>query len=225
MFPLRVLVADDHRLFRQGIIGLMKTRRDLATVVAEASTGREAVEMARVHHPDAILLDIAMPDGNGLQALELLRREAPQCAVIMLTASESNEDIYEAMRLGAAGYLLKSLDAADLFDTLTAVGNGEAQVTRAMAARLLKVIGQSEAHQRAAAMDLTEREMDVLRLVAGGASNQHIADQLAISINTVKTHLRNILVKLQLDNRTQVAAYAVQTGLAGGPAAHYEPDV
>jgi two-component system nitrate/nitrite response regulator NarL len=212
MLPLKVLVADDHRLFRQGLIGLMNTRRDLVDVVGEAATGREVVQLAQRLRPDVVLMDIRMPDGDGLQAATQIRQNLPGIAIVMLTASELDEHLYAAVRLGAAGYLLKSLDASELFDLLLGVANGEAAMTRAMAARLLKAVMRHTA-QSGAGDALTEREMEVLRLVAQGASNPQIAEQLNITINTVKVHLRNILDKLQVNNRTQAAAYAVRTGL------------
>jgi DNA-binding NarL/FixJ family response regulator len=214
MLPLRVLVADDHRLFRQGLIGLMKTRRDLVEVVGEAATGSEAVRLAQYLRPDLVLMDIAMPGGDGLHAARVIRQTLPAVAVVMLTASELDEHLYEAVRLGAAGYLLKNLDAGELFDLLVGVAHGEAALTRAMAARLLKNVAQHAAHSaETGAEALTEREVEVLRLVARGASNPQIAETLCITVNTVKVHLRNILDKLQLENRTQAAAYAVQSGL------------
>jgi DNA-binding NarL/FixJ family response regulator len=205
--PLRVLVADDHRLFRQGLIGLMQTRRDLIDVVGEAATGRETLGQAERLRPDVVLMDIHMPDGSGLETTAQLRQILPDTAVVILTASETDEDLYEAVRLGTAGYLLKSLDADELFDLLAGVVRGEPAVTRAMAARMLRSVAQHTAHA------LTERELDVLRLVAQGCSNAQVADQLYVTVNTVKSHLKNILEKLQLQNRTQVAAYAMRNGL------------
>jgi DNA-binding NarL/FixJ family response regulator len=215
MLPLKVLVADDHRLFRQGLISIMRTRPDLVQVIGEACSGREAVEQAERLLPDVVLMDVYMPDCNGLQAAQMIRARQPQVAVVMLTSSELDEHLYEAVRLGAAGYLLKNLDATELFDLLLGVERGEAAMTRAMAARLLKGVANQSINSTRGEIALSEREIEVLRLVARGASNPQIAEELCITVNTVKSHLKNILEKLQLENRTQIAAYAVQTGLVG----------
>lgn len=209
--PLTVVVADDHSLFRQGLISLMRTRPDLVQVQGEAESGAEALALADLHQPDVMLLDIFMPEGDGLQTAARIRETLPDTAIIMLTASELDEHVYRAVRLGAAGYLLKSLDAQELFDLLEGVARRDVSLTRPIAARLLRDLGRPDAS--ASADMLTEREVDVLRLVAHGASNPQIAEDLHITVNTVKVHLRNILSKLQLDNRTQAAAYAVQSGL------------
>lgn len=214
--PLTVVVADDHLLFRQGLIGLLNTRPDLVTVAGEAASGREAVALAVEVKPDVVLMDIAMPDGDGLQATRTLHERLPETAVIILTASEEDENLHEAVHLGAAGYLLKSLDATELFDLLAGVARGEAAITRTMAARLLKGLSQGSAvgvDEEPLLETLTEREIDVLRLVARGVSNPEIAEDLFITVNTVKTHLRHILDKLEVENRTQAATYAVQKGL------------
>lgn len=211
--PMQVVVADDHRLFRQGLIGLMHTRRDLVQVIGEASTGAEAIALAAELHPDLLLMDISMPGLDGLQAARAVRLAQPDIAVVMLTASELDVHLYEAVQLGAAGYLLKSLDAGELFELLESVAHGEAALTRALAARLLKSVAWHSANPEEAVDALTEREVDVLRLVAQGASNPQIAASLCITVNTVKVHLRNILEKLQLANRTQAATFALQNGL------------
>jgi DNA-binding NarL/FixJ family response regulator len=211
---IRILVADDHKLFRQGLISLMLTHDDLVEVVGEAATGNEAVQMAAQLQPDVVLMDIYMPDGDGLQATREICSRFPKIAVVMLTSSEADEHLYEAVRLGASGYLLKSLDAEELFSLITGVMRGEAAMTRVMAARLLKGVASNSVNNTSPVVDsLTDREIDVLRLVAQGCSNPQIAAELCITVNTVKSHLKNILAKLQLDNRTQVAAYAVQSGL------------
>jgi DNA-binding NarL/FixJ family response regulator len=210
---IRVLIADDHKLFRQGLISLMRTREDLVEVVGEAETGADGVRLAEQLQPDVILMDIYMPQGDGLQAAREIRQRFPKIAVVMLTSSESDNHLYEAVRLGAAGYLLKSLDAGELFGLLEGVMHGEAAMTKAMATRLLKDVARRSSDPDKGEEVLTERELAVLRLVAGGASNVEIAEKLTISVNTVKSHLRSILDKLQLENRTQAATYAVNHGL------------
>lgn len=213
MLPLQVMVVDDHKLFRQGLIGLMNTRPDIVQVVGEAGTGSEAFDLAQKLKPDVVLMDILIPDGDGLQTAALIRKTLPNTAVVMLTSSELDEHLYQAVRIGVAGYLLKTLDAEELFSLLLGIAHGEAAMTRAMAARLLKDVAKRAVHTDDGQMALTEREIQVLRLVALGSSNPEIAEKLCISSNTVKTHLSSILHKLQLENRTQVATYAVQSGL------------
>lgn len=207
------MIADDHKLFRQGLIGLMKTREDLVEVIGEAETGEEAIQLAERLNPDVILLDIYMPQTDGLQAAKEIRQRFPNIAVVMLTSSERDGHLYEAAQLGVAGYLLKSLDANELFDLLHGVTHGEPAMTRAMASKLLKSVANRMANEDKGEQSLTERELFVLRLVASGASNQEIADKLTISVNTVKSHIKNILEKLHLENRTQAATYALKHGL------------
>jgi len=210
---IRVLIADDHKLFRQGLIGLMKTREDLVEVIGEAETGEEAIRMAEQLRPDVILMDIYMPQMDGLQAAKEIHQRFPEVAIVMLTSSEKDGHLYEAVHVGASGYLLKSLDASELFDLLDGVTKGETAMTRAMAGKLLKAVANRLADGDKGEEALTERELFVLRLVASGASNQEIAQKLSISVNTVKSHLKNILEKLQLANRTQAATYALKHGL------------
>ncbi len=210
---IKVLIADDHKLFRQGLIGLMKTQEDLVEVIGEAETGEEAVALAEQLRPDVILMDIYMPQMDGLQAAKEIHERFPTIAIIMLTSSEKDGHLYEAVQVGVSGYLLKNLDADELFDLLKGVVKGEPALTRAMAGKLLKSVANRMADEEKGEQSLTERELLVLRLVASGASNQDIADKLTISINTVKSHLKNILDKLQLENRTQAATYALKHGL------------
>lgn len=210
---IKVLIADDHKLFRQGLIGLMKTREDLVEVIGEAETGEEAIQMAEKLNPDVILMDIYMPQLDGLQAAKEIHKLFPHIAVVMLTSSERDGHLYEAAQIGVSGYLLKSLDATELFDLLQGVTQGEPAMTRAMASKLLKSVANRMADEDKGEQSLTERELFVLRLVASGASNQEIAEKLTISINTVKSHIKNILEKLQLENRTQAATYALKHGL------------
>lgn len=210
---IKILVADDHKLFRQGLISLMRTREDFIEIVGEAETGEDAVKMAEELHPDVILMDIYMPEMDGLQAAKEIRARFPKIAIVMLTSSERDGHLYEAVKLGVAGYLLKSLDADELFDLLNGVVRGEIAMTRSMAGQMLKAVANRAVDSEKGEQALTERELFVLRLVASGASNSEIAETLSISVNTVKSHLKNILDKLQLENRTQAATYAIKHGL------------
>jgi len=213
MLPMKVLVADDHRLFRQGLISLMRTRPDLVKVVGEAETGSEAVSMARRLQPDLILMDIYMPHADGLQAARDIREQDPDIDIVILTASDTDEHLDEAVRLGVSGYLLKNLDADELFELIEGVERGEAALTRAMAARVLKGMARRGSDEKLREDLLTEREVEVRRYLARGNSNPQIARELNISVNTVKTHISHILEKLQLENRTQAATYAVHKRL------------
>ena len=210
---LRILIADDHKLFREGLIGLMETREDLVQVVGEASTGSEAVSMVEQLLPDLVLMDIYMPREDGLTALRQIKARFPGVQVVILTSSESDMHIYEALKSGASGYLLKDLDAKQFFNFINGLANGEVAMTGEVASRLAKGMEKHSMDSDNGVQELTERELAVLRLVAVGASNQEIADQLTISINTTKTHIRSILNKLQLENRTQAANFAISHGL------------
>lgn len=191
----------------------MRAHDDMVEVIGEAASGQEAVQLAQQLRPDVILMDIQMPNGDGLQATRQIRETLPDVAVVILTASESDEHLYEAIRLGAAGYLLKDLDAAELFELLAGVADNEVVMTRAMASRFLKIMADNNGRAPSVSSDLTEREIEVLHLLAQGASNPQIAEELFITVNTVKSHISHILTKLQLENRTQAAAYAVQKGM------------
>jgi Response regulator containing a CheY-like receiver domain and an HTH DNA-binding domain len=210
---IKVLIADDHKLFRQGLISLMKTRQDMVEVVGEAENGEEAIQLAEKLKPDVILMDIYMPQMDGLQAAKIIHSRFPKIAVVILTSSEKDGHLYEAVQSGVAGYLLKSLDAEELFSMINGVTHGEAAMTRAVASRLLKGVANRVSQDEKGESSLTERELLVLRLVASGASNSEISDKLSISVNTVKSHLKNILEKLHLENRTQAATYAFERGL------------
>ncbi len=210
---IKVLIVDDHKLFRQGLRSLMSTRDDIVEVVGEASTATEAIKLTGQLQPNVVLMDIYMPDVNGLQATREIKKLFPEVAVVILTSSEKDSHLFEAVRAEAAGYLLKNLDADELFNMLEGVAKGEAAMTRAMASRVLKGIARQEFGEQSELDTLTEREITVLHLVAQGESNPQIGEKLSISVNTVKTHLSNILKKLQLDNRAQAAAYAVEHGI------------
>ncbi len=214
---MRVLIADDHALFRDGLRSLLEAHG--VDVVAEARDGREAVELARIHRPDVVLMDLAMPEMGGLGATRLITAELSEVAVVVLTASEDDADLFEAVKSGAQGFLPKDLEARRLFELLEGVARGEPALTPALARKVLGALAQPSPTPREQTADvLTEREQEVLELlVKGVTSNRELARMLFVSENTIKYHLRNILDKLHLQNRAQVIAYAVRHGLVDLP--------
>jgi len=211
---MRVLIADDHALFRDGLRSLLEARG--IDVLGEARDGAEAVELARLYRPDIVLMDLMMPNTNGLAATRLISAEMPEVRVVVLTASEDDADLFDAVKSGAQGYLPKNLEADQLFDFLDGVLKGEPALTPTLARKVLGEFARpkSEPAKQTPASTLTDRERDVLELlVSGVTSNRELADKLFVSENTIKYHLRNILDKLHLNNRAQVIAYAVRHGL------------
>jgi two-component system NarL family response regulator len=211
MSSIRVLIVDDHLLFRAGLVSLFATCPDFS-VVGEASGGEEALILLDRLNPDLILLDVRMPVVGGLETLRRIRAIHPGVHVVMLTASEDENDLFEAIKAGAHGYILKSADPDDFFRQLHGVMQGEAALSGFLTAKILKEMSAAS-RTTPEVGDLTQREAEVLRLVAEGASNKEIATRLSITENTVKKHLRNILDKLHLQNRTQAATYALREGL------------
>jgi DNA-binding NarL/FixJ family response regulator len=211
------LLADDHAMFRRGIASLLRSQPDVL-VVGEAADGEEAVALARSTQPDVILMDVAMPRLGGLEAIRLIKQEMPAIQIIVLTISDNDQDLVTAIKHGAQGYLLKSMEPSQLFDTLNATRRGEVLLPRAALDRIREGFRDPErkaAKPRGKAGDLTPRESEILRLVARGLTNKQIGDALCITESTVKLHLHNILEKLHLSNRIQLAIYAVQQGLGG----------
>jgi DNA-binding NarL/FixJ family response regulator len=208
---MRVLLADDHSLFRDGLASLLEAAG--FEVVGQVGDGASAVEAALRLRPDVVLMDINMPGVGGLEALRRLRAEWPAAQVVMLTVSEEQADLLEAVQAGARGYLLKHLKADEFLDMLQGLARGEAAMSRQTTARLLS--GVSHASQAASdpAESLTEREVELLRLLAEGLSNKTMAQRLSLSENTVKYHLKNILQKLGVRNRTEAATQAMRLGL------------
>ena len=208
---MRVLVADDHSLFRDGVTSLLEAAG--FDVVAQVGDGQAAVEAVLRLRPDLVLLDIAMPQMGGLEALRLIKADVPETQVVMLTASDDDADLFEAVEAGALGYLQKDLSADQFFEMLEGLPRGEAAMTRHTTTRLIGRFADLSRRRAVQAPSLTQREIELLRLVARGLSNKAIAQTLSISHNTVKYHVRNILQKLGVQNRTEAVTRAIATGL------------
>lgn len=215
---IRVLLADDHVLFRKGIAALLKSCKNIL-VVGEADDGLEALAVARKTLPEVVLMDIHMPRCSGLEAIALFKREMPLVKIVMLTVSDDNKDLFTAIKSGAQGYLLKNLEPDQLYDCLESISKGESPLSGVIAAKILQEFMRlspvPEQEMKENIEGLTARETTILHLVAEGKTNKEIASELVISENTVKIHLRNILEKLHMKNRIQVAVYAARQGLAG----------
>ena len=212
--PIRVLVVDDQRLIREGIASLLEIQPGI-TVVGVAADGREAVEQAVALTPDVTLLDIRMSEVDGVQALALLRKQVPDCRVVMLTTFDDEEYVVQSLRAGASGYLLKDLPARELADAVRLAHAGVVQFDPAAAARLAAALDRPPGPppRDLAGQPLTAREIEVLRLLAGGCTNLEIASRLFVSDGTVKNHVSRILSRLGLRDRTQAAIYARDHGL------------
>ncbi|HLY25761.1 MAG TPA: response regulator transcription factor [Aggregatilineales bacterium] len=211
---VRVLVADDQRLMRTGIASLLEIQEGIE-IVGMAADGREAVEQAVSLRPDVILMDVRMPIMDGVVAAGQIRRQLPECQVLMLTTFDDEEYVLEALRAGACGYLLKDIPAHDLARAILAAHQGIYQLDPAVASKVVNALkAKGELHVQAAAIEaLTQREIEVLRLIAKGATNREIAEELVISEGTVKNHISNILSSLELRDRTQAAIFAKENGL------------
>jgi DNA-binding NarL/FixJ family response regulator len=210
MAPVRLLLVDDHALFRDGLIALLSYQDDF-TVVGEAEDAESALDQARALEPDIVLMDIELPGEDGVSATQRLTMELPAVTVVMLTVRDDSQTLFEAIKAGAQGYLVKNVRSRELLEQLRGLARGEAAISRRMAARILDEIrGQTEPVGPEEA--LTAREMEVLDLVAARLSNAEIAERLVVSEHTVKSHLKSILSKLQLRNRHQAAAYGVARG-------------
>jgi DNA-binding NarL/FixJ family response regulator len=213
---MRVLLADDHALFRAGIASLLRAWG--MEIVGQAANGVEAIELARALEPDLVLMDIGMSPCNGLEATRVIKTDLPDVTVIIVTVSEDDHDLFEAIRDGADGYLLKDMPEAELGSILEKIAAGEPALSPQLAAKILDEFARMAREETAKAANpeggLTERERDVLRLVAEGSTNREIGSTLMISENTVSFHMKNILARLHLKNRAQAAAFAVRSGLA-----------
>lgn len=213
MDKIRVLLVDDHQLFRRGVRSILEEDENIE-VVGEAEDGLQALEKARETMPDVILMDINMPRCNGLEATKKIKTEMPYVKILTLTVSEAEESLFEAVKQGTQGYLLKNVDPEQLLDSVHKVARGEAVIPGYLAVKILSEFAKPEKVAVVPAVEpLSQRELDVLRELSTGASNKEIAGKLFISENTVRNHIRNILDKLHLSNRVQAAAYAVRQGI------------
>ncbi|HZJ27604.1 MAG TPA: response regulator transcription factor [Acidimicrobiia bacterium] len=213
---IRVLVVDDHALFRRGLESVLSAEGDLL-VVGEAADGLEAVDRCADLEPDVVVMDVRMPGASGIEAARKIREANPRTRIVMLTASEDEDDLFDSLRAGANAYLLKEVSTDEVAAAVRVVARGHSLVSPSMASKLLvefnRLASRAEARTRTDSMSLTERELEVLRLVADGCTNRQIAHDLFIAENTVKNHVRNILEKLHLHSRMEAVVFAMREKL------------
>ena len=212
----KVLLVDDHLLFRKGLASLLQSK-EIVEVVGEAKDGYEAIEKARQARPDVILMDILMPGCDGIEATRCIKQDLPECKIIILTVSDEDKNLFEAIKAGAHGYLLKNTEPKQLFEMIEGVTRGEAALSPTIATRILSEFAKQLNNEPQAEAErdlLSSREKEVLNLISHAACNREIAIELCIAENTVKNHLRAILDKLHLQNRVQLATYAVREGIS-----------
>jgi two-component system, NarL family, nitrate/nitrite response regulator NarL len=207
--PYRILIADDHPHARKAILAMLEDD-PYFSIVGQAKNGKEAIEMSQQLNPDIILMDIQMPVLNGLEATKIIKEKSPFIKVIVLSVSDNVADLFTAIQYGAQGYLLKNMDPDEWLQYLHSVVEGKSDATRGMAGKLLYQFREKDLQDSSEAKSLTRREKEILLLISEGISNKQIADQLFISENTVKNHLKNLLEKLELENRVQLAIYAIK---------------
>ena len=216
MSKIRVLLADDHALFREGLAGILDAQPDME-VIGEAGDGLEVIVKAQELKPDLIVMDVSMPGCDGVEATQRIKKSNPGVTIVMLTVRNEDEKLFEAIKSGAQGYLLKTIRSRDLVALLRGAVQGEAAITPSMGGRMLeefrRLSQQESRFPNDDTISLTRREQDVLSQVAEGATDQEIAQELSISIHTVKSHMRNILGKLHLSHRHEAALYALREGL------------
>lgn len=212
----RLLLCDDHAMFRQGLRSILETEDDVR-IIGEAATGREAVRYALETLPDVVLMDIQMPDLDGVAATKEILSEAPDVHVIILTMYRQDRYVFEAIKAGARGYMLKDADSGDLVDAIRRVADGETLLNAELAASILeefRTAQEAPEHPEHRVRELTDREEEILRHLAQGATNQEIATALDVSEKTVRNRLSEVFSKLRLNNRTQAALYALREGIA-----------
>lgn len=220
MSKTRVLLVDDHSLFRDGLARILNSQIEFE-VIGEATNGLEAIAEAQKLKPDLILMDVGMPVCDGLEATQQIKQEFPEVTIVMLTVNDESEKLFEAIRNGAQGYLLKSIRREEMLTLLQGAMHGEAAITPSMAGRMLEEFRRIDRQPAFGPEEkipiLTGREKEVLVLVASGASNKEVADKLSVSIHTVKSHIRKILDKLHLTSRHEAASFAQREGLIPRP--------
>ena len=209
---ITVMIVDDHEMVRHGACSYLEAQPDIS-VVAQAGSGEEAVELAQEFIPDVVLMDLVMPGMDGVETTRRIKNTSPRTQIIILTSFHQDEFIFPALQAGAISYLLKDVKAKELVEAIRRAARGEATLHPRIAARLIKTFRSLQSEEANPFTMLTERELEVLKLIAKGCSNDKIADQLVISVGTVKGHVSNILSKLHLVDRTQAAAYAWQAGI------------
>jgi len=210
--PITVMIVDDHEMVRKGARGYLEAQPEIE-VVAEAESGEEALRLAREHIPDVVLMDLVMPGMDGVEATRKVKDVSPRTQIIILTSFHDDEHIFPALQAGAISYLLKDVKAQELVEAIQRASKGEATLHPRVAARLIKQFSHRESERQSLFTELTEREVEVLTLIAKGFTNQKIAEDLVISVGTVKGHVSNILSKLHLADRTQAAVDAWQEGI------------
>ncbi len=214
--PIRVLIADDHELFRRGLRMVLEDEDDIL-ITGEAGDGQTAVTMAQEQAPDVVVMDVRMPSLSGIDATQRIKEAQPGTRILVLTISDEEDDLYEAIKAGASGYLLKEISIDEIGAAVRAIHGGQSLISPSMASKLLDefaaMIRKEEAKEQVPAPRLTPREMEVLQQVAKGMNNREIAKVLFISENTVKNHVRNILEKLHLHSRMEAVVYAVREKL------------
>jgi DNA-binding NarL/FixJ family response regulator len=210
--PITVMIVDDHEMVRRGACSFLEAQPDIA-LVAQTCSGAEAVRLAQEFIPDVVLMDLVMPDMDGVETTRQVKRVSPRTQIVILTSFHQDEYVFPALQAGAISYLLKDVKAAELLEAIRRAARGEATLHPRIAARMIKTFRSLAPEEGSPFRLLTERELEVLKLIAKGCTNDEIAGLLVISIGTVKGHVSNILSKLHLVDRTQAAAYAWQQGI------------